>query len=195
MRHDALTGENAAALRIQRHVSSRRLRRAADILARVPPEIKQLIVCKIMEPDAVALSLDVCMSRLVRASFEQCGIGSGGRDSGTSGMAFVHGDDVRSDTEQELFFQKLSHAFELATVHHDEISREHLQEYLEAALELDTQYGADANFGVARFAMLAFARCVLESHLESADPGVARSPWMNQAGRRVLEAAVVCAGA
>ena len=148
-----------------------------------------------MEPDAVALSLDVCMSRLVRASFEQCGIGSGGRDSGTSGMAFVHGDDVQSNTEQELFFQKLSHAFELATVHHDEISREHLQEYLEAALELDTQYGADANFGVAR---ICHARvCPMRTGVSSgiSGSGVARSPWVNQAGRRVLEAAVVCAGA
>ena len=197
-------------MRIQAAASTRRVRRAASILSRVPRDCKELIVKMAVESHAcMALSVDVGMEQLVAMSFLRCGVGD---DTLKEMPAIARGAacPARGQTQQEDFFLQLCHSFELATMHHKAISMDNVREYLNAALDFEVQYAMESSvaWSLCRRAIASFARCVLEAHMRSSSPveggrattlSASAEGWMtmpfNVASQRVLEAAIVCVGA
>ena len=170
----AALSHDVAARRIQHMAHSRRVCRAAKLLARLPPDLREHTVwlCRPVE-----LNIDVVSkeARLVEALFLDCGIRSDMQHS-SSFYELEHFDSVRN-------------CYELAALHLSALDMDRIREYLNTALQYEQRWQADRSlqWHKCRAAMHDFARTVLQSscaHVD--DPCFTRSP---------LEAAIVCTGA
>ena len=76
---DPEAAKSAAAVRIQRAYLSYRVRCAAEILSKLPPELREIVVSHCREHQrCVSLKLDCSIVRIIQARFEKCGIVTGG---------------------------------------------------------------------------------------------------------------------